>query len=172
MGHSINHYTTKVGTEKQLNTFLTEITENAYDPQETSCYHGHITVHRNKVYKNYDEALDAIKNFDNGLYDDHVVLYYDLSKEGRQKVENWNKKKDEYIKSHSIHNHTSKYIDCSNCGSKLSIEYINGEKCPLCGKDLRTQSIVDKIKWYDEKIKDCKKKYREKYWLAKVEYHC
>lgn len=60
MGHSINHYTTKVGTEKQLNTFLTEITENVYDPQETSCYHGHITVHRNKVYKNYDEALDAI----------------------------------------------------------------------------------------------------------------
>ena len=46
MGHAINYYTTTVGTEKQLKIFLSEITENAYDPQETSSYHGNITIHK------------------------------------------------------------------------------------------------------------------------------
>lgn len=172
MGHSINHYTSKVGTEKQLQIFLMEITENAYDPQESSSYHGHMTIHRNKVYENYEKAMAAINNFDNGWYDDHVVLYYDLSKEGQKKIDEWNKKKEHYIQNHSIHNRTSKYISCTECGSKLSIKHLCGEKCPLCGKDLRTQYIIDKIQWYDTKIKECKKKYKEKYWLAKVEYHC
>lgn len=36
MGHVINYYTTKVGTEKHLKMFLSEITEQAYDPQENS----------------------------------------------------------------------------------------------------------------------------------------
>lgn len=35
MGHSINHYTRKVTTKKDLQAFIDEITENAFDPQET-----------------------------------------------------------------------------------------------------------------------------------------
>ena len=172
MGHAINHYTTKVGTERQLNSFLSEITEDAYDPQETGSYHGHMTVHRDKVYKDYDAALKAIENFDNGWYDDHTVMYYDISAIGKKAIDEWNSKRDTYILAHSIHKRTSKYIGCAHCGSKLSLEYLHGEKCPLCNNDLRPQSIIDKIKWYDEKVKKCKEKYREKYWLAKVEYHC
>lgn len=172
MGHAIDYYTTKVGSEKQLKIFLSEITEHAYDPQETSSYHGNITIHKGKVYKDYDAAVDAIRKFDNGWYDDHVVMYYDTSAVGKKAIDEWNKKRDNYILAHSIKKRTSKYIGCSNCGSKLSIDYLHTEKCPLCNTDLRPESTIEKIKWYDKKVKECKEKYKEKYWVAKVEYHC
>ena len=66
MGHSISHYTRKVTTKKDLQAFIDEITENAYDLQETSSYHGNLTVHDKTIYKNYDEALQAIESYDNG----------------------------------------------------------------------------------------------------------
>lgn len=81
MGHQINHYTTKVTSEKSLKAWISRITDSAYDPQETSSYHGNLTIHKNKVYKDYDEALAAIEKYDNGWYDDHIVKYYDLSDE-------------------------------------------------------------------------------------------
>lgn len=52
------------------------------------------------------------------------------------------------------------------------MEYLHSEKCSLCNTDLRPESTIEKIKWYDKKVKECKEKYKEKYWLAKVEYHC
>lgn len=119
MGHQINHYTTKVTTEKNLQAWISRITDCAYDPQESSCYHGNLTIHKDKVYKDYNEALAAIEGYDNGWYDDHVVMYYGLSDEGRKKIQEWNEKRDAYIEAHSIHKRTSKYIGCAGCGSKL-----------------------------------------------------
>lgn len=127
MGHQINHYTTKVTSEKSLKAWISQITDCAYDPQESSSYHGNLTIHKNKVYKDYDEALAAIEKYDNGWYDDHIVKYYDLSDEGRKKVQEWNKKRDAYIEAHSIHKRTSKYIGCPECGSKLNLA-ISGVK--------------------------------------------
>lgn len=172
MGHQINHYTTKATTEKNLKSWISRITDCAYDPQENSCYHGNLTIHENKVYKDYDEALAAIEKYDNGWYDDHIVKYYGLSDEGRKKVQEWNEKRDVYIEAHSIHKRTSKFIGCPECGSKLNLGYIRGEKCPLCGTDLRPDSTIEKVKWYDGKVKECAKKYRQEFWLAKIEYHC
>lgn len=172
MGHSISHYTSKVTNKKGLDAFLSSITEDAYDPGETDCYHGNLTVHQDKVYKNYDEAMQAIQHYDNGWYDDHVVMYYDISNEGRDKIEEWNKKRDAYIKEHSIHKRTSKFVGCPEYGSKLSLEHLRGEKCPLCNTDLRPQTTIDKIKWFDKKVIECAEKYKEKFWLAKIEYHC
>ena len=94
MGHSINHYTSKVTNKKGLDAFLSNITEDAYNPKEAGCYHGNLTVHQDKVYKDYDEAMQAIQHYDSGWYDDHVVMYYDISNEGRNKIEEWNKKRE------------------------------------------------------------------------------
>lgn len=172
MGHSTNHYVEKATTEKALKNFIARITGNAYDPNEACCYHGNITIHKNKVYSNYAEAMKAIESYDDGWYSDHVVLFYDISNEGRKKIEDWNQKRDKYIEQHSIHKRTSKYAGCPFCGSKISIGHLRGEKCPVCGTDLRPESTIEKIKWYDQKAKECAKKYKEKYWLAKIEYHC
>lgn len=81
-----------------------------------------------------------------------------------------NAKRDDYINNHSIHLRTSKYIGCPVCGSKLYLGYIKGEKCPLCGMDLRASSTIEKIKWYDRKAKEIAAKYKTKYWLAKIEF--
>ena len=35
MGHSITHYTEKVTTEKKLQAWISQITDCAYNPQET-----------------------------------------------------------------------------------------------------------------------------------------
>lgn len=82
----------------------------------------------------------------------------------------WEKKRDDFIETHSIHRRSSTYIGCPECGSKLYLGYIKGEKCPLCNTDLRPKSTIEKIKWYDKKTKECRKN-KEKCWLAKIEWH-
>lgn len=54
---------------------LKDINNFAYDEEETSGYHGNITFHKEPVYKNREEAEEAIKKFDKGWYDDHCVRY-------------------------------------------------------------------------------------------------
>lgn len=172
MGHQINHYTTKVTNEKNLKKWIDQITECAFDPLETCSYHGNLAIHRDKTYKNYSEALDAIKSYDNGWYDDHIVKYYAPTDKARENCDSWNKKRDSYIKSHSIHNRKSSFIGCSKCGSKLNLGLVRGEKCPLCDTDLRAYSTIEKIKWFDTKAEEALRKGKEEYWLAKIEYHC
>ena len=55
---------------KDLNSF-------AFDPEETSGYHGDLKFHEEPVYKNRDEAKLAIERLDKGWYDDHAVRYRD-----------------------------------------------------------------------------------------------
>ena len=92
MGHQIEYYSTKVTTEKNLKLFISRITGNAYDPRESGGYHGNLTIHRNEIYKNYEEAVEAIKKYDSGWYSDHIVMYYDISAKGRAKVTEWKRK--------------------------------------------------------------------------------
>ena len=92
------------------------------------------------------------------------------------------KSKSEYIKEHSVKNFQAKHIGCLKCGSKLNKDFLNYDKCPLCGTDLRSKTTLEKIKWFDEKIKDYqnrieteKRKQKSKAkikWLIKYEYHC
>lgn len=59
---------------KDLNTF-------AYDPRETSKYHGDLKFHRDIICKTREEAEEKISQLDEGWYDDHAVFY----KKGRRK---------------------------------------------------------------------------------------
>lgn len=75
IGYNDYHCST---TEKQI---LKDLNSFAYDPQETSGYHGNLKFHRDIVCKNRDEAMEKIEKLDKGWYDDHAVFY----KEGRKK---------------------------------------------------------------------------------------
>ena len=78
MSHAIRHLDYPCATtEKQI---LKDIGRFAYDPQETSGYHGDMTFHREPVYKTRDEAMAAIEKLDRGRYSDHAVRY----REGRR----------------------------------------------------------------------------------------
>ena len=79
MSHEIKYLDYHCSTSEKA--ILKDLNRFAYDPEETSGYHGNMAFHREPVYKNRDEALAAIKNMDKGWYDDHGVMY----KSGRKK---------------------------------------------------------------------------------------
>lgn len=137
-----------------------------------------------------EEAEKFISAHDRHFYDDHAVRFYDYSgatktakiTEYETKVSEFKKAKSDYIKEHSVKKFQAKHIGCPKCGSKLNKNYLNYDKCPLCGTDLRSKTTLEKIKWFDEKIKDYqsrieteKRKQKNKAkikWLIKYEYHC
>ena len=75
MGHAIQYRDYHCSTSEKA--ILKEINSFAYDPQETSSYHGNLEFHKEPVYKNREEAANAIVKMDNGWYDDHEVRYRD-----------------------------------------------------------------------------------------------
>ena len=79
MSHAIRYLDYHCSTsEKQI---LKDINSFAYDPQETSGYHGNLKFHKDIVCKNREEAEQKIAELDKGWYDDHAVMY----KDGRKK---------------------------------------------------------------------------------------
>ena len=79
MSHQIRHLVYHCSTsEKHI---LKDINEFAYDPQESSGYHGNLKFHKDIVCKNEEEAYEKIKELDKGWYDDHAVMF----KDGRKK---------------------------------------------------------------------------------------
>ena len=79
MSHAIRYLTYHCSvSEKQI---LKDINSFAYDPEETSGYHGNLKFHKDIVCKNYEEAKAKIEELDRGWYDDHCVMY----KDGRKK---------------------------------------------------------------------------------------
>lgn len=78
MSHAIGYRTYHCSTsEKQI---LKELNSFAYDPQETSGYHGNLKFHRDIVCKNEQEAREKIEQLDKGWYDDHAVFFKDRRK--------------------------------------------------------------------------------------------
>lgn len=81
MGHQIEYLDYHCSaTEKQI---LKDLNRFAYDPQESSGYHGNLKFHRDIVCANRAEAMKKVTELDKGWYDDHAVFY----KDGRKK--NW-----------------------------------------------------------------------------------
>ena len=79
MSHAIKYLS--FHCSKSEHAILKEINQFAYDPEETSGYHGGLKFHKDIVCKNYDEAVETLKKLDKGWYDDHAVYY----KDGRKK---------------------------------------------------------------------------------------
>ena len=62
-------------TDDDINKALKRHLSTAYDPQESSGYHGNMTIHKDIICKNRDEAMQMIQRLDRGWYDDHAVRY-------------------------------------------------------------------------------------------------
>ena len=136
-----------------------------------------------------EEAYKRIRQLDNGWYDDHAVRYkrYASAKKTK-KIEEYERKvaeleegKRKYERDHSVKTLQATHIGCNFCGSKLYRQLLRSETCPLCGKDLRSKTTLDKLQWFDDKrayyenrIAEEEKKQKrgyEIYWLVKYEYH-
>ena len=79
MSHAIEYL--DYHCSKSKTSIMKEISRFAYDPQESSGYHGNLTWHDEPVYPNREAAVEAIKKFDKGWYSDHAVAY----RSGRKK---------------------------------------------------------------------------------------
>lgn len=79
MSHAIRYLTYHCSTSKRQ--ILKDIGSFAYDPQESSGYHGNLKFHDDIICKNEEEARAKIESLDRGWYDDHAVYF----KDGRKK---------------------------------------------------------------------------------------
>ena len=79
MSHAIRHLDYHCSVSKKQ--ILKDINSFAYDPQESSGYHGGLVFHDDIVCKTREEAMEKLASLDRGWYDDHAVFY----KDGRKK---------------------------------------------------------------------------------------
>lgn len=156
-----------------------------------SC-HNILDVFEGTVYEDYDSACIKASELERlrGSYNDFAIPFYEsIKQEPTKQMQNIEKRLDkiivdreEYEKKHSIKNLSSKLVTCKHCESKLAKDFLKRNNCPVCGKDLRSQYILDRIIKYDEDYKklnkqlvEIKKKRNKKgpiKWLVKVEVHC
>lgn len=77
----------------------------------------------------------------------------------QRRIRETQEKAEKYARDNSIHTHTSEFRGCKKCGSKLATKYIKGENCPLCGNDLRSETVVKTLNGYAEKIRALTKEF-------------
>lgn len=63
----------------------------------------------------------------------------------------------------SIYNNrtVSVFLSCRKCKSKLARAYIQSNKCPLCGTDLRTEKIVRRLAVLESKLDELRSTYNK-----------
>lgn len=188
MGHCVNYIVADKDAERK--SIIADICEEVYHEswEEGGSYHGNLKWHDNTVYDSEDDAYAAIDRLDRGRYDDHAVLFRDTSRLENAKttklaeqIATTKAKKVDYIDSNHVTARKSAYIGCPHCKSKLSREYLKRDACPLCGTDLRSDTVKERIKGYDAKIAELKKRLADEKkklaakapvkWLVKYEYH-
>lgn len=60
---------------------------------------------------------------------------------------------EEYRKSQSIKNRKSKSVTCEKCDSRLTITWLKGNNCPVCGNLLLSKTVSETILKKEEVLK-------------------
>lgn len=76
-------------------------------------------------------------------------------KELRAKITDYNTKTDVRV------TRTSDYIGCQKCGSKLSRQYLKSSKCPLCGDDLRSNTVIKHVIVMQSRLLEMEDTYKQ-----------
>jgi len=190
MGHAIEYII--VDKRKDIMPTAEDFAYWNVDEQEnpSRSYHGNLKIHDTILCESYEDAVEKINALDRGWYDDHAVQFKDKSqlKPTKQmetliaKILKCKADRETYLSNHSVRMHKSEMIGCKNCGSKIARNYLRTETCPVCGKDLRAEYIIERLKKYNNDIEQMNNKFKELQkkqtgkcpikWLVKVEVHC
>lgn len=187
MGHCITHNTyPATWTLKEITDDVCNTVRHSGDRYGTD----KVRIPTETVFDTSEEAEAYIEKVDRHDYDGIAVKFLDFTgvedskkiKEYRAKIAELVKKKDEYIREHSVRKQKAAFIGCQSCGSKLNKEKLRGERCPLCNTDLRAASTLERIASFDTRVKETDKKITQERlkwkskakvrWLVKYEYHC
>lgn len=192
MGHATNYIV--VDKKKDILPAAEEFAFFNVDRYENPSgrYHNVLDVLELIVYPDYDTAYKKAEELERerGSYNDFAIPFYsEIKQEPTKQMLNIEKRlekiqadKGEYEEKHSVKTLSSKLITCKHCESKVAKDFLRRESCPVCGEDLRSQYILDRIKKYNEdyrrlsrELRDITKKRSKKgpvKWLVKVEVHC
>lgn len=161
-------------------------------------YHGNMYISHCKPFANYQEAYDYIEyHTKHSIYYDLAVRFYDTDSlpstkkelQLEEKIQIENQKLKDYIIKNKLTNRKSAFFGYPNCGSKIARRYFENPKlperiivnCPVCNTDLRSETVLKRIRIFEEKLlklkkeltfEKCKtKKNTPIKWLVKIEVH-
>lgn len=190
MSHEVEYYTYKESSD--LKKICAGIDEHVRHATYREGGHGLINSIRfvDKVMADYDEAMDYIKAYDRGNYDQLAVKFRRIPQgKTTKKIEDLKEKiKTTRHELYELNNEVpaksfkAEYVGCRHCGSKINRTYIRSNSCPICHGDMRSETILKKLDTLRAKIdklstdlqveeRKLAEKYGEIYWLVKIEYH-
>lgn len=141
------------------------------------------------VLNSYDEALEYIRSHDKGWYDSLAVRFKEFDgtkttaqKKAEEKAESAKKKYIDLVNKFHFENIKAAFIGCRHCGSKISLNYLDSNCCPVCDGDMRPKSTLDTLERYEANLKKANEllleeqnktlvKHSKTKWLVKIEYH-
>lgn len=188
--HNVEYYEypSKVDCRKVQNELYAYVARETYGEGGGGLYHP-IRWLGSVTYPNREAAEEAIRQKDNGCYDQLAVKFfhyparkdaktYELEAKIKEAYAEFNRRERKLYPEQL----TSEYIGCKECGSRLSRKHLvrhGSNFCPVCGKDMRPESMLKSIevsrgRW--NRAKDELRKYKEHgkaecRWLVKIEYH-
>ena len=145
---------------------------------------------KDRIFDSYDDAYKYIMDNWWGDYQCVAYKYRDIdSLKMSKKVIELEKRiietRNQYDSLNSkIHykDIQAKYVTCKECGSKINKDYLRSNRCPICNKDMRPETVLNKLESMTSKIEKLKGDLKvEKMkridkapikWLVKYEYHC
>lgn len=190
MGHEVNY--NSFSTKQSKNSIYAEVNERAIWDGD---YHSSLPTikwYDNVCLDSYEDAERFIKQHDS--YYGQLAVKYKHQKDFKpskaladmqERLKQTRKTYYELDRAFHFKNHKSATVGCKECGSKIAIGYLRSNYCPVCHKDLRPESTLDRIKALKKKMDDLAQKCNEKeraerlksikkadeYWLVKTEYH-
>lgn len=165
-----------------------------------------IKVEPNKIFKSVEDARSYLEA--QNSYDGRAVKFHDLSELKplksettlEDKIKKLTEDKNKYVRSHRAvrADLKSKFVTCKSCGSRINVAAFleitegrpmgryndNGgrDNCPVCGVNMRPQSVLDRIQSYNDridalsaKLSNSRKSRADKApvkWIAMWDYHC
>lgn len=123
------------------------------------------------ICEDREAAYKYIERHDDGWYDQLAVKYYtDGDKIPKAVTKLEERLKDAITKNEDLKSNIhykgvkSQYIACRTCGSKIASKFFGrtvGNKCPVCGSDMRPQSTLDRIAAGEDRVEKIKKQLKE-----------
>lgn len=123
---------------------------------------GQVEVARLPIMTSVDEARAALNEYavandvSNRTLVARVALPYKRStarwRSYMERYERYMRRQAEYEESTFVRRRKSMYIGCKGCGSRLRVELLDGNRCPLCGEDLRSKTVHKTLDRWQERI--------------------
>lgn len=195
MGHEIIHFIEKENCNR--NNVLREAQIMAdRDGDYTGQIHSIRWIDRT-ICDNEDAAYNFIDENDKGWYDNLAVRFYDYSSVPMKKTKRMEilEERRDNLRSrlHTMESTpyaktliSTEFVGCKHCGSKIATKFLKGNRCPVCGTDMRPKTTLDRIASTQKRIDETEKELNEEIvvwqkkqknkakikWLVKIEYHC